>query len=296
MDTIPIYSKLISESLLSLYPVFVKKISLPIDLQLFTRLITYVLISLFFINYSWVATNIFSSSAIILCFVNLIHIYSSYDGFLNLDSGVAFSIFNIYPLLILLLSGMTWRIEFFYSIIGLILFIIANFYNQNNNKQSTNINFMYGFWMMIISAITEAIIYFVVKNVKTDNNWNQLFVAYFFGAILSSLWIFNVYWLENTDDKINTENTDNKNNTDDKNKFNIGLIGLALLINGIIGAIGYWLRFYSVYRLDPTLYSILSFFGIIMAYIYGILINNESIDWLKITGSILIIISNLLIL
>lgn len=54
METIPIYSKLVSESLLSLYPIFVKKISLPIDLQLFTRLVTYVLISLFFINYSWV--------------------------------------------------------------------------------------------------------------------------------------------------------------------------------------------------------------------------------------------------
>jgi drug/metabolite transporter (DMT)-like permease len=51
-----------------------------------------------------------------------------------------------------------------------------------------------------------------------------------------------------------------------------------------------------VYRLDPILYSTLSFFGIIMAYIYGILINNESINWLKIAGSILIIISNLLIL
>lgn len=47
----PIYSKLISESLLSLYPIFVKKINLPIDIQLWIRLISYVLISLFFINY-----------------------------------------------------------------------------------------------------------------------------------------------------------------------------------------------------------------------------------------------------
>lgn len=288
MDTIPIYSKLVSETLLSLYPVFVKKISLPIDLQLFTRLITYVLISLFFINYSWIASNIFSSSSIILCFVNLIHIYSSYKGFLNLDSGIAYSIFNIYPLLILLFSGMTWRMEFFYSIIGLILFIVANFYYQNNNKQSINTNFMYGFGMMIISAITEALIYFVVQNIKTDNNWNQLFVAYFFSAILSSLWIFKVYYV----DKKNYININNN----DENKFNIGLVGLALLINGIIGVIGYWLRFYSMYRLNPMLYSTLSFFGIIMAYFYGILINNESIDWLKITGSILIVISNLLIL
>lgn len=290
METIPIYSKLVSESLLSLYPIFVKKISLPIDLQLWTRLITYVLISLFFINYSWISTNIFTSEAMILTFVNLIHIYSSYEGFLNLDSGIAYSIFNIYPLLILLFSGISWRIEYLYSIIGLIFFMLSNFLSSKSNKYDSNNNlFLYGFTMMIISAITEALIYFVVKNVKTDNNWNQLFVAYFFGAIISSLYIFKVYWLDNKDNKKN----DNHNY---KNEFNIGLIGLALLINGIIGAIGYWLRFYSVYRLEPSIYSTLSFFGIILAYIYGIVFNNESIDFAKIIGTILIIISNVLII
>jgi drug/metabolite transporter (DMT)-like permease len=81
-----------------------------------------------------------------------------------------------------------------------------------------------------------------------------------------------------------------------KNSFNIGLVGLALVINGVIGAIGYWLRFYSVYRLEPSIYSILSFFGIIMAYIYGIMFDNESINWMKIAAILLIILSNFLIL
>ena len=291
MDIIPIYSKLVSESLLSLYPVFVKKISLPLDLQLWTRLITYVLISLFFINYSWIVSNIFTSEAIILTLINLVHVYSSYEGFLNLDSGIAFSIFNIYPLLILLLSGISWKIEYFYSIIGLIFFILSNFINNKNNMF-----FFYGFVMMIIAAITEAIIYFVVKNIKTENNWNQLFIAYFFGAILSSLYVVKTYWIDNINNNINNNKEKFNNNHKPKSKFNIGLVGLALVINGLIGAIGYWLRFYSVYRLDPSTYSILSFFGIIMAYIYGIIFNNESIDWLKISGTILIILSNYLFL
>lgn len=297
METIPIYSKLVSESLLSLYPIFVKKISLPIDLQLFTRLVTYVLISLFFINYSWVVSNILSTEAMVLTFINLIHIYSSYEGFVNLDSGVAYSVFNIYPLLILLFSGITWKIEYFYSIIGLIFFVLSNFiYSKNTFNSLTNDKlFFYGFIMMLVSAITEALIYFVVKNVKTDNNWNQLFIAYFFGAILSSLWIFKVYWIDNKENKENEEKFNNLVNVN-KNSFNIGLVGLALVINGVIGAIGYWLRFYSVYRLDPSIYSILSFFGIIMAYIYGIMFDNESINWMKIAGTLLIILSNFLIL
>ena len=298
MDYIPIYSKLVSESLLSLYPIFVKKIFLPTDLQLWVRLITYVLISLFFINYSWIVSNIFTPEAIILAFVNIIHIYSSYEGFLNLDSGVSFSIFNIYPLLILLFSGITWKLEYFYCIVGLILFIISNF--MDHDAKSNNTFFFYGFIMMIIAAITEALIYFVVKNIKTNNNWNQLFIAYFYGAILASLYILKTYWINKTSIEEKKENfnygNNFDNNTNNSNEFNIGLIGLALVINGLIGTIGYWLRFYSVYRLNPSIYSVLSFFGIIMAWIYGIIFNNESLDLLKMSGTILIIISNLFVL
>lgn len=295
MDIIPIYSKLVSESLLSLYPIFVKKISLSIDLQLWVRLITYVLISLFFINYCWIATNIFTSEAIILSFINIIHIYSSYEGFINLDSGISFSIFNIYPLLILLFSGVTWKFEYFYCIVGLILFIISNFSN-NNSKQDNLTSWYYGFIMMIIAAITEALIYFMVKNIKTDNNWNQLFIAYFFGAIISSLYIFKKYLIDKKINKKINNNLPNNSDNNSDNKSNIEMIGLALVINGLIGTIGYWLRFYSVYRLEPITYSFLSFFGIIMAYIYGIIFNNESIDFFKISGTILIILSNLLVL
>lgn len=290
MDTIPIYSKLVSESLLSLYPVFVKKISIPIDLQLWTRLITYVLISLFFINLSWVIPNIFTIPAIALAIINIAHIYTSYEGFSNLDSGVAYSIFNIYPLLIILLSGISWKFEYFYAIGGLLLFVYSSYLEEikNKNKQILT-NFAYGFGMILIAAFTEALIYFVVKNLKTNNNWNQLFVAYFFGAILSSIWIIKKYILSDKEDfAINPNDTEKSNS--------LGLVGLAIIINGIIGALGHWLRFYSVYRLDPATYSMLSFFGIIMAYFYGVVINGETIDWYKIAGTGLIILSNLLII
>lgn len=267
-----------------------KKISIPMDLQLWTRLITYVLISLFFINLSWVVSNIFTTPAIALAIINIAHIYTSYEGFSNLDSGVAYSIFNIYPLLIILLSGISWKFEYFYAIGGLLLFVYSCYLEEikNKNKQILT-NFAYGFGMILIAAFTEALIYFVVKNLKTNNNWNQLFVAYFFGAILSSIWIIKKYILSDKEDfAINPNDTEKSNS--------LGLVGLAIIINGIIGALGHWLRFYSVYRLDPATYSMLSFFGIIMAYFYGVVINSESIDWYKIAGTGLIILSNLLII
>ena len=88
------------------------------------------LISLFFINLSWVIPNIITAPAIILSIVNIVHIYASYEGFTNLDSGVAYSIFNIYPLLILLMAGVSWRFEYLYAIGGLILFVYSSYLQE----------------------------------------------------------------------------------------------------------------------------------------------------------------------
>lgn len=268
-----IYSKLISESLLSLYPIFVKKIDLSILLQLWTRLITYVLISLFFINYAFVTNNILSKEGILLSMVNLFHIYSSYEGFKNLDSGVSFSIFNIYPLLILLFSGVLWKPAYLIGIIGLLFFIGDNFINTNIKNSN---NFNYGLVMIIFAAITEAIIFFIVKEIKTDNSWNHLFLSYFWGGIILTIYLF----LTNT----------NNNNDNKSNSWFYFIV--AILINGIIGTIGYFLRFYSIYRLEPEIYAMLSYFGIIMAYFYGIFFNNEKINIYKIIGTLLIVVSN----
>jgi drug/metabolite transporter (DMT)-like permease len=256
-----------------------------------------VLISLFFVNLSWISANIFTTDAIILSVINVSHIYSSYEGFANLDSGVAFSIFNIYPLIILLMSGVTWKYEYFYAIVGLILFIYSSYLNRIKNHNDNDIfmeNFAYGFGMMIIAAITEAMIYFLVKNLKTDNNWNQLFITYFLGAILSSIWVIKKYLLNNEENFYNEQiNSINQQESveSSKNKL-VSSVQLAIIINGLIGTIGYWLRFYSLNRLDTSTYAILSFFGIIMAYFYGIMIEGETIDLYKILGTALIIFSN----
>lgn len=183
--------------------------------------------------------------------------------------------------MILLFSGINWKKEYFLSFIGLIFFIFAN--NTNVEKSNNNRNFIYGFVMIIIAAITEALIYFLITNIKTNNSWNHLFIAYFLGSILSSIYIFQKYIYSNQ--QLNQNQT---------NQINLSMMGLGLLINGIIGSVGYWLRFYSVYRLEPGIYSILSFFGIIMAYFYGIVFGGETIDIYKIIGTLLIILSNYL--
>ena len=122
-----IVSKLTSESLLSLYPIFVKKIGISSSLQLWTRLITYVLISVFFVNWSFIKASLFSLDSITLGLVNLSHVFFSYEGFRHLDSGVSFAIFNSYPLMILLLAGTMWHKSYLLVILGLAFFIYGNY-------------------------------------------------------------------------------------------------------------------------------------------------------------------------
>jgi hypothetical protein len=175
-----ILSKLISESLLSLYPIFVKYINLNFWLQIWSRFFIYVFISGFFINWKFIFNNLFSKYGIALSLVTILHVYATYRGFLILESGIAYVIFYLYPLIILLLAGEKIGFIIISSIIGVIILSqekIDNF--QNIFSKSKNIeNFKYeGIIMMIISAFTEAFIYFIVRNIKTTNNWNHVLIV-----------------------------------------------------------------------------------------------------------------------
>ena len=43
---------------------------------------------------------------------------------------------------------------------------------------------MIGVVMILLAAITEAMIYFIVRKLKTSNPWNHVFISYLLGAVL----------------------------------------------------------------------------------------------------------------
>jgi drug/metabolite transporter (DMT)-like permease len=159
---IQVLSKITSESLLSLYPIFVKKIGISTTLQLWSRVITYVAISACFVDWSFIKSSILSLDAITLGLVNLSHIYFSYEGFRNLDSGVSFAIFNSYPLMILVLAGVLWNNSYLLVIFGLFMFVYGNHVEESSSSSSSSssIDFYYGVAMILLAALTEAFIYF----------------------------------------------------------------------------------------------------------------------------------------
>jgi drug/metabolite transporter (DMT)-like permease len=292
---IPILAKLSAESLLSLYPVFVKLINLPLTLQIWSRAFIYSIISIFFVNWSFIQKYLFSKNGLLLSFITLIHVYTSYRGFQVLDSGVGYVTFYIYPLLILIIAGEKINIPMMiFALVGVYLLSTSNNNNikkeykeeekeyieeEKDKKENFEENhtpekekFHYeGIIMILCAALTEALIYFLVRNLETKNNWNHIFISYALCAV-----VFSIYF-KNEIQKITLSSN----------------LSISLFINSFIGLFGYLLRFYSITRLPTILYAMLSYFGILMAYVYGVFINGDVITLKQIIGSICILIPNI---
>jgi drug/metabolite transporter (DMT)-like permease len=284
-----IFSKLVAEGLLSLYPIFVKNIGLPLSLQVWSRVFSYTAISAFFIDYPFVLQNLFSKNGILLSLITLIHIYTSYRGFQLLESGVSYTLFYIYPILILLFSKQGLHPVMLLSLLGVFLLsyspsVKAAAHDQPTegfveNPAATSVASPTattawnpeGYIMILLAAVTEALIYFVVRNIKTENSWNHIFLSYFLGAgILSVGFSPQILGM-------------NLNSS----------LSWSLGINVVIGLFGYLLRFFAISRLEPILYAPLSYFGVFMAYVYGIFIQKDTITLQKILGTLMIILPNL---
>lgn len=284
-----IISKLLGESLLSFYSIFVKKINVDLILQIWSRFFAYVVISSVFVDWGFIYKSITSIYGLLLSATTILHVYSSYRSFQLLDSGVATTLYYIYPMIILLLSGTALSPILLIPLFG--VYLIANDFNNSKDtrrepykndsdekddiiKKDTKIkeNFWNeGIFMAIMAALTEAIIFYFVKNIKTMNNWNHLFLSYFIGAIVLTPYLW-------------------------KNIINMKLYGgisLSLAVNAFIGLVGYYLRFYAISRLDTYLYAVLSYFGIVMSYVYGVFLNNDKITIQKIIGTLCIVLTNL---
>jgi drug/metabolite transporter (DMT)-like permease len=273
-----IIAKLISGSLLSMYPTFVKKIDISFDYLLWSRMITHVVISAFFVNWNTILYYLSNRYGLLLSLITFINNYTAFKGISILESGIAISLIYTFPIFISLFSkGKSNYNLLFMAFVGVILLVSENkekFINDTETKK--------GLLYIVIVVITSVLIYFNVKKIKTMNSWNHMFISYILGAIVLTL------YLRKDLIKKNIENQETK-------KFNKNLL-IVFMFHIFVGTTAHYLRLYSVTRLTPLLYSVLSYFSIVMGYVYGLIFNNETITFTKVIGSLLIIISNIMAL
>ena len=261
--------KIISESLLALYPVFVKNIDLALDLQVWSRFFSYVIVSGFFIDYNYVYNHLFSKNGLLLSAITIAHVYTSYRGFQLLESGLSYTLFYLYPIIILMMSGRNVHPVMLVTLLGVYLLTTGN-----GGSSFEMMGQLEGIVMILLAGLTEAFIYFVVRRLKTDNSWNHLFLSYFAGVVIMTLFMY-----DKLKDVLSVSPTN--------------ILNVSIGINVVIGLFGYLLRFFAISRLDTTLYSILSYVGVVMAYVYGMLFNEDILTFKKIMGTLCVIVPNL---
>jgi drug/metabolite transporter (DMT)-like permease len=245
-----VVAKIVSESLLSIYPVFVKKIGLPLDIQMWSRFASYAIISLVFIDFSYIRRALFTPMGQALMVVTMAHIFTSYEGFNLMKSGPAYTIFYTYPAFILLLTGHL-------PLLGILVMLLGVWF-------IVDIPTYEGAAMLLLAAFSEALIYMCVKELPTKNPWNHVFISYIGGG----LFLTGLLWSK---------------------LFETSLTG-ALGINALIGTLGYYLRFYTIIHNNTIQYAMLSYVGVLMSYVYGWWFNGESITRNEVIGTVFIVV------
>lgn len=278
-------SKLFSESILSIVPSFIKSINIDFFDKYFLRFLFFVIISFFFVNNEIIQKYLISKEGLILGIITIIHVISSYRGYELLKGGVANSIFYMYPIFILYFTNYEIKWQYFILLFGLYLLAKGNIQQElkeNFNQEESvflNIqtieNYPYeGVLNMIVASITEAMIYFFILKIKTNNHWNHIFISYFIGFILISVF----YYKKIIDIKV------------DKKLAMTSFFYIFILL------IGYYLRFYAINRLNANYYSILSYIGILLTYFNSWVFLKEKANIMNISGTFLIILGNILLL
>jgi drug/metabolite transporter (DMT)-like permease len=217
-------------------------------------------------------------------------------GVVNLGYNFVFlyySIFYIYPIFNLLGRSLFYNekidiLNYIYiiiAIIGVYLIyknknntILESLQNENENNLFDNLNSKntnIGIAAGIVSALTESIIYFMVKNdIVSASPFIQLLKTYLLGGILSIIYLIQ---------QINYINLD----------YHYWIT--IILFNALIGFLGYLLRFITIPRLSTLVFNSLIFIGVIFTYLWGYVLSNEPITYSNLSGTALILMSILLI-
>ena len=277
-----------AESILALTPVAIKKSPLDPVSAIWSRTLSSAIIAYALTSERTLTTSELGGAAI-LGYTNLLHIASSYEAFRNLPAGQAMSIFYTYPLWNLVLSayfrGEKIRAtDYLYMGTAAIGSIILN---QDPGHTTTAAlgrkpNGPWGMAMALLAAITEAGMYVMLKVLGWRDPAKSVWVvngvaSALLGVIIGSEWIF----------------TGGDGGPTFKGSVNDAVWLTAFHSFAMFS--GYWLRFFAVPRLPTVLYSILTYAGLLSAYLFGIVFLGERPSCISLAGAVIILLSGLML-
>ncbi len=268
-----------SETVLSLYPILIKKVPTNLNTQTLARFLIYPLAALIVGGFKPLL-NAYSHGALKnlgLGAINVAHIASSYLAFQQLPAGIAMSLFYTYPLWNIIGASIVFGEPFPWHLMHIVLIALFGAglvaFSRAPVTEATkpdNINWI-GVAAALGAALTETLLFLSVKSVPKETPFFSVHQIYLGGLpILIGYLLYKYFTTE--DSKKPTKN--NEQVIDWSWKTWLPL----LAFNGILGFSGYVLRFWSIPRLATILYSILSMFGVLAAFTWGHFLADEPVQ------------------
>jgi hypothetical protein len=218
--------------------------------------------------------------------LNLAHVAASYKAFSELPAGNAMAIFYAYPIWNLLgsyfllgekipMDSIPWILL---ALIGMIM--IA----QPNVGSLITMEKPFAIFCAVMSGVTESAIYFFFKSMgKEEGTFKGMFELY--GGSFS--WILPVilgssFGFFNLPSGIRLPKID----------FSWKIWAPMLLFNTFLGFSGYAMRFSAIPMASTVIFSTLNLIGIVAAYFFGYIFENEKPSQMAMGGALAIMIAN----
>ena len=264
-------SVVISEVLLSLYPILVKVVPTNFDTGLLSRFAIFTAASLVFYS----GQPIHLGKVFLYGLVTLFHVVVSYTAFSNLSAGTSMSLFYTYPIMnivagLLFLGETISPRAFFFVLLGFVGTLLLSQEiptEEVKGEKPIEVPQSLAIWAGLLAAFSESLMFLVIRDTKTTNPIDSMLQLYP-GAFI----LFGLYVLLGQ-------------RTIDTNPVNWAKLGL---FNLIIGFGGYCLRAYSINKVSTVVFSLLSFVGVLSSYAFGKVFVDETSSWKTYLGAFLI--------
>jgi len=269
MNNIFIVLIITSELFLGLYSWLIKTVPTNLSTQMLVRMITYtfsIITTAALTGYTLVPSL---SHLITMGSLNTLHILSSYYAYSQLPTTVSLPLFYLYPLINVFLTTIFLKNPFtlstlpwlLCSFIGTLLIVF----------QKGTLSFSpSGIISILISALTESLIYIVFKSKYEINHIQGIFHLYF-GGLIAVLLANATNLLEPFD-------------------FKPEVWKPLVLFNILVGFIAFSALTYSIPYMPSELFASLAFFGVLSGYIFSELGKEKRASTPTIIGSLMIVI------
>jgi drug/metabolite transporter (DMT)-like permease len=276
----------LSEVILSAYPLLIKLVDVSVILQTGLRMgvfATLAAVAAVLTKSPLSIGSLLSMETLGAGVLNLIHVFTSYTAFEQLTGGNAMALFYTYPVFNIFGTAAVFNEKIPLTSVPWIALALGGAIAL---AQPTSTNWtLVGVISALVAALTEVGIYiwFRLKNEKESNQpWTKMIQMYGSSGVLWAVGIA-VAALAGVLAKNTLNLTSN------------GLGGI-LAFNSFIGFTGYALRFFLIPQVSTIVFSVLSFFGIVSAYVFDWIFTNQKPNMTQILGAVAIMVANAMLI